>query len=111
MVHALIQLRDDVGCRKLPSWRPCVQDSSKENDHAKPALGIAFVDAPQQAQAGDCFSCSFHVLAWPDPVADWLYRVGSTFLVLEGANIVADGRVESVEMGPQRQGNMASPTR
>lgn len=85
--------------RLLPGWRPAIVPiaaSTCEPDLSIPALGIAFVSGPGEAQPGNPFVCAFHVLAWPDPLCDRI-TVGTEFAFLEGSSVVGGGLITAVD--------------
>ena len=87
--------------RLVPGWRPTISPIVKDTggpDPAVPSLGIAFVSGPGEAQMGSAFSCSFHLLAWPDPLCDRI-TAGVEFAFLEGVTVVGTGKVVAVDHG------------
>jgi len=82
--------------RLLPSWRPTVLPfTGGKLDSAAPALGIAFAGDAGEAEVGRPFSCSFQLLAWPDPLCE-RFAVGTEFAFMEGTAIVGKGKVMAV---------------
>ena len=84
--------------RLVPGWRPAIAPitaDTREPDLSAPALGIAFSSGPGQAEVGSTFSCTFQLLAWPDPLCDCL-AVGVEIAFLEGESVVGTGKVIAV---------------
>ena len=87
--------------RLVPGWRPTISPTLTDRggpDPAVPSLGIAFVSGPGEAQVGTAFSCSFRLLAWPDPLCDHI-TTGVEFAFLEGVTVVGTGKVIAVDHG------------
>jgi len=87
--------------RLVPEWRPTISpivESTGRFDLVIPSLGVAFASGPGEVQIGAVFSCSFHLLAWPDPLCDCIV-VGVEFSFLEGVTVVGSGRVVAVDHG------------
>ena len=84
--------------RLLLDWRPTILpmvESNGEPDFSATGLGVSFVNGPGQVQPGRDFECSFHILAWPDPLCDRI-AAGKHFAVTEGKTVVGVGKVISV---------------
>ena len=85
--------------RLVPGWRPTIcpiVSSPAVIDLSVPSLGVFFASGPGQAQIGTSFSCTFQLLAWPDPACDPI-AVGADFAFLEGTTVVGTGKVVAVD--------------